>query len=1023
MPPVFITMLHTHMHAFPDALPLGLPPRRCIDHTIPIVPGSLPPKGGIYKMEQAMRLAQKEILRDLAEQGKITHTVSPFGAPCMMVPKKAECPGGDIKYRMVVNYQALNKITITAEHPIPTVASIMDQLHGAKYFTLMDMESGFHQVRVAPEDQYKTAFRTIYGHFEYKVMPFGLKGAPGTFQAIMNDMLIPFLDIYVAVYLDDVLIYSRTLDDHILHVHTVLERLSAHQMYPKLSKCRFCQERLDYLGHSIGADGIKPADAKIQDIAAWPLVLKNVTEVHQFLGTVGYVRMFMGTKFADIAEPLVRLTKKGVPFSWSQVHVQAMKDLKERLIHYTTLSCPDPNKPYHLYTDASGFAMGAVLEQEGAPIGFLSKKFNEAQMKYSTYNQELLAMVTALKKWQHLLAPAEVTAFTDHQALKHLLSLKAAELPRGMQARWLDFLAEFPGLTITYKPGKDNVVADALSRNPLHAVNPLPRMLCTRLMTTSNPVVAHTILEHPQQASAPGRLYTVRRVNPPTPEGEGATPALLIGTREWTTALRGCPELTQVVAAAEQAAPAVIKGKPEGFSRAHNYRWREGILLVHTPGGWRYAVPANNTIRMHILYQFHDHPTAGHMGFNKTLASLAHVYYWDGMGEYVKGYTDTCTRCQASKSACQKPAGLLQSLQIPTRRWGHVSMDFVTGLPVSTQGNDSILVVVDLLSKMSHFIPMPTTADAPAVAEYFMTHVVRLHGVPEKIISDRDSRFVSVFWGELMARCQIKRALSSAWHPQSDGQTERTNRTLEQMLRVFIRTDETQWESLLPALELAYNSAPHASTKVSPFQTMIGENPPTSKAHEFISHMIVPPLTRTFRMLVDRAIHHIQRAQERQQAQADKHRRDLTFAIGDRVWLSTRNLLLDGTRKLQERWVGPYPVLARIGQVAYKLALPPSMTVHPVFHVSLLKPFKDSPRYQRQEDWAPITQDGQPEYEVEAILAVRGAAPNREYHVKWKGYGIEDCTWVPETHLTGAPRLIRAFWRNQHRQSNTNAAA
>jgi len=1083
-------LLEDYRSLFGDELPPGLPMRRIIDHTIPLVPGQLPPKGSVYPMETKVRLAQKEILQGLADGGLITHTSSPYGAPTLMVEKKPERPGMPPKYRMVVNYQELNKITVAAESPIPNIQRIMEQLGGAQWFTLLDMDSGFQQVRMAPEDQHKTAFRTSYGQFEYKVMPQGLKGAPGTFQTIMSHILFQHLDLCCVVYLDDVLIYSPTKEQHLKDVRVILECLKQAQMYPKISKCRFLKQRLDYLGHSLGATGIRPSADKLETISVWPETLHTVTEVMQFLGTVGYVRMFMGPRFADMAQPLVALTKKGAPFVWTPAHTAAVRQLKERLVSYTLLQMPDPSRPYQLYTDASGYALGAVLEQDGKPLGFLSKKMNPAQQKYSTYNQELLALLTALKRWEYLLRAADVTAFTDHQSLQHLGNIKAACPHRGMQARWVDQLGEYPNLKFQYTPGKTNIVADALSRNPLHAepAHSVPRMLqlqevephlpfkgATAVRLTCGeethpqglPKIAQCYLKMPSlplpstasphmeapdthptpsvlresapEVRSPNSLEVASRIwctsidatpqdsqsylritRHPLLDQEAVSPPAVIGTPEWNTATEACPRLGPILATARAnpLTPVEIPADAEGHARRRRYRLATGILQVHAFGGWRYAVPTSDDIRLNLLYQFHDHALAGHVGFNKTYHALSMIYFWEGMLDYVKNYVDTCLRCQASKAVSHKPAGLLQNLQIPTRRWAHVSMDFITGLPLTANGNDGILVVVDLLSKMSHFVPLPGTTDAAGVADLFMQHVVRLHGVPEKLVSDRDSRFVADFWKSLMKRCDIQRALSTAWHPQTDGQTERTNRTLEGFLRVFLQADKAQWETLLPAIELAYNCTPHASSGRSPFETMIGENPPTGKAHEFLAHHITPPLTRTFRTLVARAIHHIQRAQARQKRNADDHRCDLTYAVGDQVWLSTVHLQLDGPRKLQDRYIGPYSIQERIGRVAYRLDLPPSLDVHPVFHVSLLRPHKADTLNRPAIAWGPTYVDGEEQYEVEAILDVTGDSRNRRYLIHWKGYPREGATWEKEANLAGCKAKLKAFWRTFNRGGN-----
>ena len=380
----------------------------------------------------------KAILLELAKGGKITRTSSPYAAACMVVPKKDDPLSGVKQWRLVIDFRPTNAITITSEVPIPNIQHLLEQLQGAKYFTLMDMDSGFFQIRIAPEDQHKTGFRTPYGHFEFKVMPKGLKGAPGTFQTVMMSALMDHVDVRCAIYLDDVVVYSPDLPTHIKDVELVLKALQESGIFPKASKCNFCKQRIEYLGHSVGADGIRPSDSKIADLAAWPEELKEVAHVRQFLGTMGYVRMFMGARFSDLSKPLLDLTKKGVEFKWTQEHTEAVRALKKRLVEYTQLQLPDQSKPYELETDASDYALGAVLKQEDRPLGFLSKKMNEAQQKYSTYQKEFLAIITALKKWEHLLRPATVKVFTDHSSLQHILNLKSSAMPRGMVARWME---------------------------------------------------------------------------------------------------------------------------------------------------------------------------------------------------------------------------------------------------------------------------------------------------------------------------------------------------------------------------------------------------------------------------------------------------------------------------------------------------------------------------------------------------------------------------------------------------------
>ncbi|CDJ54046.1 OSJNBa0042D13.18 protein, related [Eimeria brunetti] len=387
------------------------------------------------------------------------------------------------KMRLVVNYQALNALTIAPEFPMPTVHTILEMLGGATYFSTLDLETGFHQIRMAKEDRWETAFRSVQGLFEYKVMPFGLKGAPATFQANINAYLQPLLGHGVTAYLDNVLIYSPSLETHASLLRQLHSIFLTHQFYPRLSKCKFAQQELTYSGYTIGAAGIKPSADKVEAIILWPDVLSNETQVRQFLGTVNYCRMCMGPRYADTARPLVELTQKGTSFAWGSSHTTAVRQLKRFLAEYTTFQVPDSTRPYTLYADASGYAIGTVLEQDGKPVGFLSQVMSPAQQRYSIYDQ-LLALVTALDKWRYLLRGAKVAAYTDHQPVTYLQRINTQKPLRGRTARWLDFLAEFPDLTITYLQGTRNRVADALSRHLQH----VPRDPNTPVLSSLIPV-------------------------------------------------------------------------------------------------------------------------------------------------------------------------------------------------------------------------------------------------------------------------------------------------------------------------------------------------------------------------------------------------------------------------------------------------------------------------------------------------------------------------------------------------------
>ncbi|CDI86681.1 OSJNBa0042D13.18 protein, related [Eimeria praecox] len=365
LPPQIFTVLQQHRLLFPHSLPDGLPPRRPYDHQILSLPGKLPTKSPIYKMPPDQLAYHTREIASLTSKGWIGPTCSPICASTIMVDKHDD-GSGERKMRMGVNYQALNAVSTASGFPIPNVQTILESMGGAKYFSTLALEAGFHQIRMTKEDRWRTAFRSVQGLLEYKVMPFGLKGAPATFQANINAYLQPLLEHGVIACLNNVLICSPTIDTRVSLLRHVLSTFLEHQFYPKFAKCKFAQQELTYLGYTIGAEGIKPSVDKVQAILLWPDVLANETQVRQFLSTVNYCRMFMGLAFADTARPLVELTRQGTPFFWGAPHTAAVRRLKKLLAEYTTLQIRDLTRPYTLYTDASGYADLTISCLQGA---------------------------------------------------------------------------------------------------------------------------------------------------------------------------------------------------------------------------------------------------------------------------------------------------------------------------------------------------------------------------------------------------------------------------------------------------------------------------------------------------------------------------------------------------------------------------------------------------------------------------------------------------------------------------------
>lgn len=946
-------LLQEYDDIFPEKLPAGLPPTRNVDHKIEVEPGQEPPCRTPYRLSQTEMDELKKQLDQLLEDGQIRPSVSPYGAPILFVRKK------DGSLRMCIDYRGLNKITIKNRYPLPRIDDLLDRLHGAKYFSKLDLMSGYYQVRIDEADVPKTAFRTRYGHYEFMVMPFGLTNAPATFMRMMNDVMRPYLDKSVIVFIDDVLVFSRSKAEHLQHLREVLKKLREHKLYAKRSKCSFFQTQVDFLGHTLTPDGILPDYKKIKAVREWPKP-SSISNLRGFLGLANFYRKYV-KDFSKIASPMSELLKKGHSImDWTQEQDHAFETLKTALTTAPCLVPFDPTKDTQVRVDACGTAIGAVLQQDHGkglqPVAFDSRKLSPAEQRYHPRELELCALIHALKNWRHYLMGRRFQMITDHDSLKYL---NTQPLLSGRLARWAELIQDYD-MEIIYKPGKTNAVADALSRKP------------DQLAVMASTSAAASLPDQIKEAQKRDKAYKtiIQRVQTGEP-----TPDIYI----------------------------------DGF----------GTLYETSSGRPKIWVPDNEDLYTQVLHEFHDAPTGAHFGVEKTLERIRRDFYWPKMRHTVEAYIRGCEACQRNKSINMKPAGELQPLPIPEDKWHTVTMDFITKLPKTKTGYDSIVVFVDKLTKMVHYSPTTTKATACDIAKIFLRDVFRHHGLPSAIISDRDSKFTGQFWRELFKTLGTKLKMSTAYHPQTDGQTERANRTLEENLRAYVNTRQNDWDAHLPILETAYNDTVNPSTGFTPFYLNYGMHPrmPATLNLKACKNPGAENMLTSLRDSLNKAKENLRRAQDRQKQAADRRRRPTTYQVGDMVLLSTKNLDLrpstetsgsktkkKGTFKLMPKWIGPFKVMATIGP-ACTLELPDQLSrLHNTFHVSLLRPYHDGTKAfpSRQTQHRPLPQlvDGNSYYEVEAIRDMRlqkntrGRLVNR-YLVKWKGYPESDNTWEP----------------------------
>ena len=441
----------------------GVPRKRGVEHAIQLLPGSVPPPARPLRHQSEKDAAvMKEYVEAGLRSGILQSSVSPYGSMALIVKKKDGTP------RVVIDYRALNEVTVKNKYPLPLMDELFDRTQGARFFTSIDLRNGFHQIAIRPEDRQKTAFRTRFGHFEYTVLPMGLCNAPGTFMQLMNQTFADMLDKSVLCFLDDILIFSRTEEEHLQHLRTVLTRLREQELYVKMSKCAFMQREVGFLGHRIGADGLRVAPDKISAVQQWPRP-RSVTDVRAFLGLANFYRRFV-RDYSRIAMPLTELTKDTVMWRWGPEQQSAFDLLKAALCAPPVLRVPDQSKPFVLHCDACKYAIGATLQQDHGnglqPVAYFSAKMTDAERNYDVREKEFMALLRACLHWRHYLHGTQpFTLLTDHDSLKYHKSMPNLS---GRLARWMEKMAEFD-YKLQHIPGKDNVVADALSRRADHA--------------------------------------------------------------------------------------------------------------------------------------------------------------------------------------------------------------------------------------------------------------------------------------------------------------------------------------------------------------------------------------------------------------------------------------------------------------------------------------------------------------------------------------------------------------------------
>jgi hypothetical protein len=962
-----------------------LAPHRPIDLKIELEEGVQPPPGRMYSLSQSELRTLREFIDEHLALGFIRSSKSPHAAPVLFVKKK------DGSLRLCVDFRGLNKITKKDRYPLPLVSDLLDSPGKARLYTKIDLRHAYHLVRITEGDEWKTAFRTRYGSFEWLVMPFGLTNAPAAFQRHMNDIFNDMLDVNVVIYLDDILIYSDNPEEHRIHVCEVLRRLRAHGLFAKADKCEFSKTSVEYLGYILSPDGLSMDKNKVQTILDWPEPRK-IKDVQSFLGFANFYRRFI-RNYSDLTVPLTRLTRKNIPWNFDTKARDAFESLKKAFTSAPVLVHWNPDSKLIVETDASDYALAAILslytpDGELHPVAFHSRSFSSAELNYDVHDKELLAIYEAFRHWRQYLEGSgdPVDVFTDHKNLEYFSTTK---LLTRRQVRWSEYLAQF-NLVIRYRPGKLGTKPDALTRR------------WDVYLKEGNSDYA-TI--NPQNLRP---LFTTKQLN------ASVRASALIGPALRGAAIMDIDSLHQDIRSALPNDPVSALHLPV----PSDSRWSlspEGLLLRNN----RIYVPNTADLRLRVLRHKHDHVLSGHFGQNKTLALVRQEYSWPNMRTFIQDYCKSCTTCMRSKSQRHKPYGTLQQLPIPEKPWNSISMDFIEHLPPSST-HTAILVVVDRMTKQSIFIPTFDTISAPELAKLFVIHVFSKHGVPSHVTSDRGSEFVSRFFRSLGTALDMKLHFTSGYHPEGDGQTERVNQTLEQYLRIYCNYQQDNWSDLLPLAEFAYNNAPSVTTGVSPFFANKGYHPNISVHPE---RDLASQHARDFVIDLDE-LHstlkdQIAKAQLRYQGPADARRhRPPPLKVKDLVFVKSEHIRTTRpSKKLAEKYLGPFEIIAQPGRQSYTLRLPEHLrSIHPVFHVSQLEPHTPNTIPNRdQPPPPPIEVDGEIEYEIAEILDSKIDNRRRSckllYLVRWSGYEgtDEENSWLLATELDNAQDAIADF--------------
>ena len=896
-----------------------------------------------YRLSPAESKALGEILQDMLSKGIIRPSDSPWGAPVFLVPKAT---GG---YRLCADYRVLNSRLVAQSYCLPAADMLFDRLRTARFFTLQDCTWGYHQLKYDPSSIPATAIRTHLGTFEFLVLNFGPSTGPAAWQRFIESVLRPFHGKFCFVFLDDLIIFSNTREEHLQHLALIWRRLYANRVFLRIAKCKFMKEKIQYLGWVVENGKLSASPEKLEVIKNWPRP-DSKSEVRSFIGFCNFYRKLI-KDCSKVLAPLSDLTKDEIPNGgvefdkhWQEKEQTAFDKMKEILTSEPVIMIPNEHKGYRVEIDASFIAIGAVLYQQDENekwrvVSFMSKRLGGAQARYDSGKLELLGLIVTLTYWKHYLMGApSILIQTDNEALT---SLRTNKNPSRMQQRWLHFIEGFR-FDVEHKKGKENIPADILSRPKEGNNEPslqitedgdedvmdLPDISLSRIdlkgVCELEPICVRDynaiLYQHVQKESVFGKQDSLNMED-----------QLQVDTSTIRTLTANDETLQQSVT----NNPKVFVMK-DGFA----FRIKEGHVSLYVPVG-------AEEIKKKILYMGHYIPTSGHFGREKTIKRIQRYYYWPNLTVDVKETVDACKICQRCKRMNIGPPHMSVH-DVPDTSWWVISMD-ETSTVTPSGGYDCIWIFVDKLTKMAHFIPAKKEGlTSEKLAHLFFDNIYRLHGLPHKIISDRDPRINNEFWQQLLKKAGARANMSTAGRPETDGQSEVNVRGCIDALRAFVNSNRDDWIKYLSAVEFAYNDTVHNSTGYTPFEMNYGKHPRSLTTLLFesitkednIQNVEAIDLWGRLIKITEQARENLQKTNDRMMKN-DTGTRKETFERGDRVLLDKRAAGKGFSKeKLAPLYVGPFTILRKQGEHAYLLSLPPSMDIDPIINIRNLKRYR-----------------------------------------------------------------------------------